>query len=78
MYKIVFSPAAVDDLLQTKIYITEELGSKQAAVNTITKITGNIRRLADFPFSGPSLSLSSILKQAIVFPYAGTIPHFTE
>ncbi len=56
MYKIVFSPAAVDDLLKTKRYITEELGSEQSAVNTVAKITEKIRQLVDFPLSGPSLS----------------------
>ena len=56
MYKIVFSPAAIDDLIKTKRYITDELGSEQAAVNTVANITGKIRQLADFPESGPSLS----------------------
>lgn len=56
MYKIVFSPAAVDDLIKTKKYITEELGSEQAAVTTVAKITDKIRQLSDFPLSGPSLS----------------------
>ena len=39
MYKIVFSPAAVEDLLKTKRYIAEELGSEQSAINTVAKIT---------------------------------------
>lgn len=56
MYKIVFSPAAVEDLLKTKRYIAEELGSEQSAINTVAKITEKIRQLADFPLSGPSLS----------------------
>lgn len=56
MYKIVFSPAAVDDLLKTKKYITEELGSEQVAVNTVAKIMVKIRQFSEFPLSGPSLS----------------------
>ena len=56
MYKIVFSPAAVDDLLKTKKYITEELGSEQSAINTVAKITEKIGQLSEIPFSGPSLS----------------------
>lgn len=56
MYKIVFSPAAVDDLLKTKKYITEELGSEQSAINTVAKITEKIGQLSEISFSGPSLS----------------------
>lgn len=56
MYKIVFSHAAIEDLLKIKRYITDELGSEQAAVDTVAKITGKIRQLTDFPLSGPSLS----------------------
>ncbi len=52
MYKIVFSPAAVDDLLKTKKYITEELGSEQSAINTVAKITEKIGQLSEIPFSG--------------------------
>lgn len=56
MAEIKFSPEAITDLQQTKAYITNELCNEQAAVNTIAKLTKNIRMLADFPASGVSLS----------------------
>ncbi len=56
MAEIKFSPEAIDDLLETKKYIAEELCSEQAATNTITKIMERIRQLQDFPRSGASLS----------------------
>ncbi len=56
MTEIKFSPQAISDLQQTKAYITTELCSEQAAVNTIAKITKRIRMLADFPASGAPLS----------------------
>lgn len=56
MADISFSPEAVSDLQQTKAYITDELCNEQAAVNTITKITGRIRELAAFPEMGAPLS----------------------
>ncbi len=56
MTQIVFSPKALDDLEQTKKYITEELQESQAAINTLNKIIKNIRMLEKFPQSGPSLT----------------------
>lgn len=56
MADISFSPEAINDLQQTKAYITDELCSEQAAVNTIAKITGRIRELAEFPEMGAPLS----------------------
>lgn len=56
MADISFSPKAVSDLQQTKAYITDELCNEQAAVNTIAKITGRIRKLAAFPEMGAPLS----------------------
>lgn len=56
MTDIRFSPQAIEDLRETKAYITNELYSAQAAENTISKIMNRIRILADFPESGPPLS----------------------
>lgn len=56
MAEIKFSPEALDDLKQTKEYITDDLCSEAAAINTITKIMKNIRMLSDFPKSGAPLS----------------------
>ena len=56
MAEIKLSPDALSDLKQTKNYITEELGSEQAAVNTLEKITKHIRVLSDFPETGTPLS----------------------
>lgn len=56
MAEIKFSPEALNDLKQTKAYITDELCSEAAAINTIAKITKNIRMLSDFPEAGAPLS----------------------
>ena len=56
MADINLSPDALSDLRQTKIYIAEELGSEQAAVNTLEKITKRIRILADYPETVTPLS----------------------
>ncbi len=56
MAKVKFSPDAITDLEQIKKYISEELGSVQAANNVLTKIMKQVKRLSDFPLSGPSLS----------------------
>ncbi|MBQ2862510.1 MAG: type II toxin-antitoxin system RelE/ParE family toxin [Oscillospiraceae bacterium] len=56
MYKISFSPEAVDDLKDIKQYIKDELCNEQAAKNTVAKILKKIKLLSDFPESGSSLS----------------------
>ncbi len=56
MYKISFSPEAVDDLKEIKQYIKDELCNEQAAKNTVAKILKKIKLLSDFPESGSSLS----------------------
>lgn len=56
MAEIKFSPDALADLKQTRTYIEEELCSKHAAANTISKIMEHIRGLADFPEIGAPLS----------------------
>jgi len=56
MAKIRISPTAKNDLHEIKEYITIELGSPTAAVNTAAKITKAIRNLIKFPDSGAPLS----------------------
>lgn len=56
MYKISFSPEAVDDLKEIKQYIKDELCNEQAAKNTVAKILKKIKLLSDFPESGSSIS----------------------
>ena len=56
MAKINYSPAALEDLREIKSYISEELCSEPAAINTIEKIMKRIRQLADFPELGAPLS----------------------
>ena len=56
MYKISFSPEAVDDLKEIKQYIKDELCNEQAVKNTVAKILKKIKLLSDFPESGSSLS----------------------
>ena len=57
MARIKFSFEAMNDLQEIKKYIREDLCNEKAAVDIIAKIMANIRVLADFPKSGPSLSL---------------------
>ena len=56
MAEIRFSPEAINDLEQTKTYITEELGSAPAAIHTVTEIMKRIRMLSVFPEAGTPLS----------------------
>ncbi len=56
MAKILISPEAKHDMLETKEYITEELGSPIAAKNVLDKITKHISKLSDFPKIGAPLS----------------------
>ena len=56
MYKISFSPEAVDDLKEIKQYIKDELCNEQAAKNTVAKILKKVKMLSDFPERGSSLS----------------------
>ena len=56
MAKINFTPAALEDMKEIKVYITDELCSDQAAINTIQKIMERINQLADFPEIGAPLS----------------------
>lgn len=56
MYKIHLAPEARHDLVEIKRYISEELSSPAAAVNTLSRITKHLRVLTDFPQSGAPLS----------------------
>ena len=56
MAELCFSPAAVKDLEQTKIYIAEELGSETSAKKTVSDVLKRIRTLSDFPKIGTPLS----------------------
>lgn len=56
MADISFSPEAIADVQKTKAYITDELCSEQAALNTVAKIMDRIHQLADFPEMGAPLS----------------------
>ena len=56
MYKVSFSPEAVDDLKGIKQYIKDELCNEQAAKNTVAKILKKVKMLSDFPESGSNLS----------------------
>lgn len=56
MAEIRFTPAALADMRDIKTYITEELCSEQAAVNTVSRIMKRIRQLEAFPELGACLS----------------------
>jgi addiction module RelE/StbE family toxin len=56
MYKVKISPQALDDLIEIKSYISQELGSPQAAVKLVYKIMEKIRGLSEYPGIGSPLS----------------------
>ena len=56
MAEIKLSEAAIVDLQQKKEYIANDLGNEKAAVNTISKITKDLRILVDYPRAGAPLS----------------------
>lgn len=53
--KIVYTPAAREDLREIKSYITNELKNPIAANNVTKKIINNIHTLSDFPQLGISV-----------------------
>ncbi len=55
MAKLMISPAANDDLLSIREYITKDLDNPKAADNTVGKIVKSIKILVDFPLSGAPL-----------------------
>ena len=56
MAEIVFSSEAINDLSETKKYITEELCNEKAAINVLGKIMSDIGILSKFPKAGAPLS----------------------
>jgi addiction module RelE/StbE family toxin len=56
MSKLNISPEARNDLLEIKKYISKDLGSPQAADNTVKKILIHIKNLQHSPEIGPRLS----------------------
>ena len=67
MNKVVMSPEARNDLVEIKRYITENIGSAEAAKNTIDKIIKTIGKLENFP--GIGAPLSSIVDIATDYRY---------
>lgn len=56
MYKLFISPAAQEDLIEIKRYITEELENPNSAKKVVLRIMKRLRDLIDFPQSGALLS----------------------
>ncbi len=56
MAEIHFTPEAIIDIRETKLYIAEELGSEVSAKNTVDKIMNKIKGLEVFPELGAPLS----------------------
>ena len=56
MNKVVMSPEARNDLIEIEKYITENIGSPEAAKNTVNKVIKNIRKLESFAGIGAPLS----------------------
>jgi toxin ParE1/3/4 len=56
MFKLQISPEAKNDLIEIKSYISQELGSPQAAQKLVAKNTKRIRGLAEHPEIGAPLT----------------------
>lgn len=54
MFKIQYSPQALDDLQRLQVYITTNWGDS-VSKKILTKITSDIRRLERYPMSGVNL-----------------------
>ena len=67
---------ANDDLLSIREYIEKELDNPSAASNTLAKITGSIRQLADFPLSGASLASVAEFETDYRFTVSGSYISF--
>ena len=52
MSRIKYTPPALKELEEIRDYITNEIGSPEAAKNTLEKITKTLRKLEDFPELG--------------------------
>ncbi len=53
--KIVYTPAAKNDLADIKRYISSELNNPSAAMNVTAKVIKEIHNLSDFPKLGISI-----------------------
>ena len=76
MADIVLSEQAMDDLAQTKEYITVELCNETAAINTIAKITKSLRVLEKFPNAGAPLKSIVIIETDFRFLVCGNYTAF--
>ena len=56
MYKIVLSNDAIQDLADTKTYISRELKNPMAAKRVVSGIAKRIRILETYPEAGPSVA----------------------
>ena len=56
MYKIVLSNDAIQDLADTKTYISRELKNPMAAKRIVSGIAKRIRILETYPEAGPSVA----------------------
>ena len=72
MADIKFSPDALADLKDIQAYITEELCSEEAALNTVRRILKRIRSLGDFPEAGPLLRLKADVENEYRFLVCGS------
>ena len=60
MAKILFSPAAKQDLIEIGDYIAQRLHNRAAARNTVGRIQSAVFHLRDFPESGTPLLLPGV------------------
>ena len=56
MYKIVLSKEAIQDLADTKTYISRELKNPMAAKRIVSDIVKRLRILETYPEAGPSVA----------------------
>jgi plasmid stabilization system protein ParE len=66
MHKVRLTPEAVRDLEELKQYISVELKNPIAAKKTLQTITRELRTLARFPESGPSIEALTGYRQSFV------------
>ena len=60
MAKVVFTPLARQDLVETGDYIAHQLHNRTAARNLIRKIQAAVKTLEQFPGSGTPLEVSGV------------------
>lgn len=76
MAEIKFSQEALNDLLRTKSYISEELCNEQAACAAVAKIINNICVFEKFPESGAMLESIVDFSSDYRFLVCGKYPTF--